>query len=122
MPVYDVILGRSDIAKLGIKLDFTNHTVEWMDHSIPMRSSTMRSIKERMQESINLELFVAEPIKMIAMTATEVTTAQNHLNPQEKHHLHKLFSKYLSVCNGRLGHYKKRTMNLELIPGAKPYC
>ena len=34
---YDVILGRNDIVKLGIKLNFTNQIVEWLDHSIPMR-------------------------------------------------------------------------------------
>ena len=53
--------------------------------------------------------------------ASEITTAQSHLNTQEKHLLHSLFSKYLSVFDERLGHYKKRKINLQLIPGARPY-
>ena len=35
--------------------------------------------------------------------------------------LHKLFSKYMQVFDGKLGHYKKRKINLQLIPGARPY-
>ena len=74
---YDVILGRKDIAKLGIKLNFANQTVEWLDHSIPMRSTT-RSIPEPLQEAIDSELFAAEPIKILernyqSVTASDVT-------------------------------------------------
>ena len=36
---YDIILGRRDIAKLGIKLDFSTHQIEWLNHSIPMKTT-----------------------------------------------------------------------------------
>lgn len=42
---YDVILGRRDIKKLEIKLDFSNDTVEWLGHSIPMKPTRTVSNK-----------------------------------------------------------------------------
>ena len=87
---YDVILGRNDIAKLGIKLNVTDQMVEWLNHSIPMRSTT-RSIPEPLQEAIDSELFASEPIKILkhnykSVTATlvEITEAQKHLGLIEK--------------------------------------
>ena len=49
-----------------------------------MRSTT-RSLPEPLQEAIDSELFVAEPIKMLKqnykpVTVTEITEAQSHLN------------------------------------------
>ena len=90
-----------------------------------MRSTT-RSIPEPLQEAIDSELFAAEPIKILernyqSVTASEVTDAQTHLKTTEKHQLHQLFSKYLSIFDGKLGHYRKRKINLQLIPGARPY-
>ena len=79
-----------------------------------------------MQEAIDSELFAAEPFKILERnyqpgTATQITAAQSHLNPIEKQLLHKLSAKYMAVFDGKLGHYKNQTINLQLIPGATPY-
>ena len=90
-----------------------------------MKTTTIR-IPEPMQEAIDLKLFSAESIKRLErnyqpVTATEITEAQSHLSPIEKQLPHKLFTKYMTVFDGKLGHYKNRTINLQLIPDATPY-
>lgn len=77
--LFDVVLGRNDISRLGIKLNFTDQPVEWMEYSIPMRSSA-KYLPEQMQEAIDSELFAAEPIKILernyqSVTASEITAA-----------------------------------------------
>ena len=85
-----------------------------------------RRISKSVQEAINSELFAAEPTKMLersyrSVTANEITNAQTHLNPIEQQLIHELFSKYVQVFDGKLGHYNKRKISLQLIRDARPY-
>ena len=95
---FDMIIGRDLLEPIGIKLDFGNDTVQWIDHTIPMKQAHevqshlaqhQQIPSESTMETEDSELFSDEMLdrKYLAVTPKEVIAQQNHLTADQREKL-----------------------------------
>ncbi len=130
---YDMIMGRDLLGKLGIILNFNDHTVTWDTDTIPMKDrGTLNT-----QDSL-LEVYLAsnEPQSLVNefSRSTKILDADykpailedvalmcENLKSEEQHQLLKLLQKYEHLFDGTLGQFNMDPIGLSLIdPGVKP--
>ena len=124
---YDLIVGRDLLSALGIDINFSNSTCSWDDRVIPMRnlnseiphsfaieeSQSLKSATKRLKKILDAKY---EPVKI-----DKVVFGSHHLNFKQKNLLEKLLRKYEPLFDGSLGHWRSKSVNLELKEGATPY-
>ncbi|MHA7927802.1 MAG: retropepsin-like aspartic protease, partial [Marinobacter sp.] len=136
---YDVILGRDFLQAAGIKMDFQNGTIHWLEKMIRMKTpgywSSSAHVQmalmdevfeededldesERAMESLSAEI---QEAKYEKVTAKQVADAQNHLTVEQRLRLERVLEKYPVLFNGELGHFTGRKIRLEVVPGAVPF-
>ena len=125
---YDMIIGRDLLSELGIDINFSNSTCSWEHSVIPMKplepqqstsshaieeSGVLKSATTRLKKILDAKY---EPVKI-----DQVILDSSHLDLQQKHLLEQLLRKYEPLFDGSLGHWKAKSVHLELKEGAQPY-
>ena len=125
---YDMIIGRDLLSKLGIDINFSNSTCSWDDSVIPMKpletqqstssyaieeSGILKEATRRLKKILDAKY---EPVKI-----DKVVADSHHLTFQQKHLLDEILRKYEPLFDGSLGHWKAKSVHLELKEGATPY-
>ena len=125
---YDMILGRDLLHELGLNLNFEDKTVQWEQAKVPMHdtahtsadsyaiqqeSPSVTEATERIQRILDAKY---EPANL-----KEIVELCKHLNDYQQSQLLELLSKYESLFDGSLGHWRGATYNVELKPNVSPY-
>ena len=124
---YDMIIGRDILMGLGINLQFSDHTIHWDGHEMPMKdqdatpldafhineSEAVQDATQRLKSILDAKYEPAD-LQAVAALAT-------HLTKDEQFQLQTLLEKYTPLFDGTLGHWKDVLYDVELKPDATPY-
>ena len=117
---YDMIIGRDILTDLGIDIHFSTQTCTWEHSTIPMRSTSatleqsyvvaesgpVKEATTRLKKILDAKY---EPIKI-----SQVIKSSKHLISNQQDKLENLLQKYKSMFDGSLGHWKAKSVNIEL--------
>ena len=134
---YDVILGNDFFNSVGIDINGSNVTVEWLGNSIPMRApptpgeeDDFNAYAESLYVEIENEWLGFDPYKSYVSQILdakyeksdieEIAAAQTHLTQDQRNVLRKLFKKHEKLFSGKLGLYPHKKFNIKLLPGSEP--
>lgn len=131
---YDVIMGRDLLSQIGLVMDFHNGLMHWMTRTAPMKSEGI-NFHDEQDVSYYMSLFDEDDnddpddphdafileAKYERTNAREVAEHQKHLNEQQKRSLEETLRPFDVLFDGKLGHYTKRQVKLELDPNAVPF-
>ena len=121
---YDMILGRDFLHKTGIKLDFCSKTVQWLNHSIPMKDWMVWDDAEAhsflidhlndtaSEETLDNHAVEIMDAKYEKVDPLEVAARQTQLTPTQRKELGDLLSKYTRLFDGTLGTYPHKKIHL----------
>ena len=124
--MYDVILGRDLLQRIGMTLDFELRNIRWMQQSIPMKTteesrrtgvSFYDDDVDNVIDSHTTEIREAEYEKV---DPVEVARKQEHLLATQRQDLERLFRKFDRLFSGALGRYPHRQLRIEVQPDAVP--
>jgi hypothetical protein len=132
---YDFILGRDFLHQVGLDMLFSKKVLRWDDLEIPMKvrghwsDLKVKVFKDYLMESQVIRDLAEESYTTKIMDSkyekqdlVEVVRQQTHLSkPQRELLLHLLMS-HEGIFQGTLGVWPDSKNDLELVPGAKPYC
>jgi len=124
---YDMIIGRDVLSDLGVKFNFTEHTMEWDGATIAMRSSDVERPQVFLLQEPDAVYEAAECLKDILDAKYEkadlgkVVEENSHLTPDQKHQLHSVLTKLTDLFDGTLGKWNMGVYDIELRPEATPY-
>ena len=124
---YDMIIGRDVLSDLGVKFDFTEHTMEWDGATIAMRSSDVKRPQVFLLQEPDAVYEAAEWLKDILdakykkADLDKVVEENSHLTPDQKHQLHSVLTKFTDLFDGTLGKWNMGAYDIELRPDATPY-
>ena len=124
---YDMILGRDFMSDLGIDIKFSDMTVEWDGHSIPLKNSDATVEESYYIPDSGATDDATERLKKILdakyekANLREIADASTHLTVEEREELYELLQKYESLFDGELGVWKDEEYNIELKPDVQPY-
>lgn len=128
---YDIIFGRDFLKQAGIKLDFTEEQVQWMDFIIPMKprhywspNAIDRALKVQPQAIKEAEAHTTTVIKESdyhEKSIEEVVAQQKHLSTEQRNDLYKMLLQFKKLFSGKLGIYPHKEFSLELLPNAVPH-
>jgi hypothetical protein len=124
---YDMIIGRDVLTDLGIDIRFSNHTVSWDNHEMPMKdvdatfedsfyvndTDHANDAMERIKSILDAKY---EPANLY-----EVSKEAIHLSTDEQRKLQDLLEKYESLFDGTLGHWNDVECKVELKQDVQPY-
>ena len=123
---YDMIIGNDLLQSLKIDIKYSTSTIEWDDIEIPMRSrdatsedsyviaeDCLKDASQRIKEILDAKY---EPANL-----DEITTNCKNLDEEQQEDLHKLLTKYKTLFDGTLGHWRGEDYEIELKEGASPY-
>jgi hypothetical protein len=124
---YDMIIGNDLLQALKIDLKYTTSMIDWDGIEIPMRSrdatpedsyiinesSPLNDATKRVKEILDAKYEPAN-LENIAESCTNLTKEQQD-------DLHTLLTKYESLFDGTLGHWKGEDYDIELKENASPY-
>ncbi|MGH7974123.1 MAG: hypothetical protein ACREBR_01255 [bacterium] len=142
---YDLILGRPFQRTLGFNVMNASDTIEWHGITIPfhpkgwwknrnnvadlLETSSVRV--KALEEEIfvdptnmpDYESFITDikPASYTEQDIKAVVAHQSHLTDNQQDKLRHLLLQFPALFNGKLGHYKKHKLHLDLKPGAVPY-
>jgi len=124
---YDLILGRTELRRMGIGFNFINNTIAWFEQTIPMKAtrSMMAIPAEAMlqEEYEDAELFTPNILerKYQSVSPQAVVETLTHLDLSKRLKLKIIFEKYKDVFNGELGCHPTAKIKIRLRPDAKPH-
>ena len=136
---WDVIIGRDMLSRMGINLNFSDHTMTWNDIVLPMKpweGTLNKDLKELTKNEINSMIAqTVEPeatrqlgkrmerildAKYEKANIDDVVARATALNASQKEMLKNLLVEYQDLFDGTLGKWKTTPAKAELKPGAKP--
>ena len=123
---YDVILGRTELRKMGMIFNFTNNTISWFEQTIPMKATrSMLALPDSMmiqEEMEDAEIFTSDILerKYQSVTPQEVVDTLTHLELSKRLRLKIVLEKYKDVFNGQLGCHPTAKVRIRLKHNAIP--
>ncbi len=133
---YDIILGTNFLYKTGIKLNYSEGNMEWIDCSIPlcppggldskefyaMEDMFHIQVKDKIFGEDWLECFATEILdaKYERKAAAEVVKGITHLNAHQKADLLGVLQENNKMFDGTLGVYPQEKVHIDIDPNAKP--
>jgi len=127
---WDVVIGRDMLSRMGIDLNFSNHTMVWNEIVLPMKPyerESKKDLKDLTEDEINTMIAQTEEpeatkqlgkrMERILDAKYEAATA---LNAMQKKILRGFLTEYQDLFDGTLGRWKTTPASAELKPGAKP--
>ena len=124
-----MIIGRDVMKDLGIDLSFSTETIDWEGRALPFRSvedltafhkshyipdpGMIDKAAERLKKILDAKY---EPADL-----EEIAKEAMRLEKDEQQMLLNLLKEHESLFDGTLGHWKHEDLEIELLPGAKPY-
>ncbi len=137
-PMYDLIIGKQTMHKLGVKLDFQERTITIDKILLPMRNIANLQLKPRITRALRENTcFAQEPISTHSKTkcVVEILDAKyekadlpaikrencSHLIASDREKLHSVLLRFELLFDGTLGNWKLPPVSLELKEGMKPY-
>lgn len=132
---YDMIVGRDLLQKIGLTMSFESHTMKWMDHEVLMKTerfiqttphyfySHPTFLDEAEDPDFDPDFFAAQKIldaKYDKVDIDDVISQQTHLNTGQKDGLRSVLSKYDTLFDGSLGHYKGKKVHIDLDKSVPP--
>lgn len=141
---YDLILGRTFLSSAGIKFDFEDHTMTWLDLTIAMPEATnLPHHPQRLRDTLQTNALLADlyeesyayyeksyhrigeggtilESKYEKQDVVQVAQDQQHLTQEQRDQLQKVLEEFPTLFNGELGRYPHTKVHLELEPDAKP--
>ena len=125
---YDIILGRTELRRMGMSFSFLYDTVTWLGRTIPMKTTySLDTIPDTLaiqeEEFQTAELFASDILdrKYDAVTPEEASAALTHLELSQRLKFKILFTKYKDVFDGKLGCHPTAKIKIKLKPGSKPH-
>ena len=120
---YDIILGRDFMEKAGIDVLFSKGIITWLDRMIPMKTLNELNDVDTLLDDTGPELYASEILdaKYDETSIEEVVRQQTHLNEGQRRRLQETLDKYTTIFDGKLGHYTRSKVHLELEETAKPF-
>merc|ERR1712214_28032 len=125
---YDIILGRTELRRMGMSFSFLYDTVTWLGRTIPMKTTySLDTIPDTLaiqeEELLISELFASDirDRKYDAVTPEEASAALKHLELKRRLKFKILFTKYKDVFDGKLGCHPTAKTKIKLKPGSKPH-
>ena len=137
--MYDLIIGKQTLHKIGAVLDFKEKTITILDNILlPMRKITNLQLKPSVtralwhntcqaQEPVSTQNATKRVIKILdakydkANLPAIVRDNCSHLTPLQQEKLLSLLLKYESLFVGTLGDWNLPPVSIELKEGATPY-
>jgi hypothetical protein len=136
---WDVVIGRDMLSRMGINLNFSDHTMTWNDIVLKMKpweGSSDKDLKELTKKEVNniiAQTVEPEATKQLGkrmerildakyekVNIDDVVTKATALNASQKEMLKNLLIEYQDLFDGTLGKWKTTPAKAELKPGAKP--
>ena len=124
---YDLIIGRDLLSKLGMIIDFENHTMSWDGAVVPMKSidATVRD-SYFIHDSYEAQQATKRTTKILdakyeKADLEEVAKSNSHLSNDEREKLLKLLKQYETLFDGTLGRWRGGEYDIELKENAQPY-
>ena len=124
---YDMIIGNDLLESLKIDIKYSTSTIEWDDMEIPMRSRDVTSKDSYVINDTPCLQDASKRIKEILdakyepANLEEIAANCTNLTKKQQKELHTLLTKYKSLFDGTLGHWKGEDYDIELKPGVSPY-
>ena len=120
---YDIILGRDFMEKAGIDVLFSKGIITWLDRMIPMKTLNELNDVDTLLDNTGPEIYASEILdaKYDETSIEEVVRQQTHLNEGQRRRLQETLDKYTTIFDGKLGHYTRSKVHLELEETAKPF-
>jgi len=118
---FDMIIGRDILSDLGVKFDFTKHTMEWDGATIAMRAGEVEHPQVYFTEEPEAVHEAAERLKDILDAKYEkadldqVVEENTHLSHNQKHKLHHLLTKFNDLFDGTLGKWNMGCMTSNYV-------
>ena len=128
---YDVILGQDFLSKTGMKFNFENGSIKWIDRTIMMKDRNywnsrtnwymaLEELDEFEDEEEEEDHYMLDA-KYEEKDPAQVAQEQKHLTQKERDSLQKVLENFTTIFDGTLGHYPHRKIHLEVDPNAIPY-
>ena len=136
---WDVVIGRDMLSRMGIDLNFSNHTMVWNEIVLPMKPyerESKKDLKDLTKDEINTMIAQTEEpeatkqlgkrmerildAKYEAVDIDDVVSKATALNAMQKNILRDCLTEYQDIFDGTLGRWKTTPASAELKPGAKP--
>ena len=127
---YDLIIGNDLLTKMGIKLDYEDQSMTWMESTIPMKGADFWTEPINMLLALNPDwdddpeddahVTVLKEAKYETTSPEEVARMQEHLTPEQQDKLAAVLRKYTKLFDNNLDTYPHAKLHLELEPGSKP--
>ena len=124
---YDMIIGNDLLESLKIDIKYSTSTIEWDDMEIPMRSRDVTSKDSYVINDTPCLQDASKCIKEILDTKYEPANLKEiaancmSLTKEQQEELHTLLTKYESLFDGTLGHWRGEDYDIKLKEGATPY-
>ena len=126
---YDMIIGNDLLSVLKIHLNYEDMTVEWDEHSTPMKSTDTTATEPTcfaIEDSVRVQDSLARIKKILdakyePANLNEIVEDCSHLEATERHQLFELLKEYEDLFDGTLGKWKCEDYKIDLKEGAKPY-
>ena len=125
--IYDMIIGRDMLSDLGIKFDFTNHTMSWDDAVISMQPDTVEHPQSYFADEPEAVHQAVERLRDILdakyekADLDEVVAQCDYLTHNQKHQLLHVLNKFSDLFDGTLGKWNMGAYDIQLRPGVTPY-
>jgi hypothetical protein len=119
-----VILGRDFLNEAKFDICFSDLTMRWHDHIVPLKHATKPYALFCDPDDDDIDDMFTVDIKARKYDKVEVDTViaqqADHLEKAQQEKLKKALSGLDELFNGKLGKYTKKKVHLELKPGAVP--
>ena len=147
---YDVILGRDFLKAIGLRMDFENECIQWLDTIIEMKNvrfyDGIRLTKQKRSNEFQQQYYsekmrhrfdafdnywvvddedecFSDAIlerKYSCVPTRAVADRQKHLTPHQQDQLNNVLKKYTVLFDGKLGRYPHKQFHLELVDNFNP--
>ena len=138
IPVYDLIIGKKTMHKLGVILDFKEKTIQIDEILLLMRNIMNLQLEPNITRALAANTCLAqEPVSTRTATkrVVEILDAKyekadipaivrkncSHLGATDREKLLSVLLKFKPLFNGTLGDWNLPPMSFELKEGMKPY-
>ena len=135
-PLYDLIIGKNTMEKMGVILDYQRTMITIDDMTLPMRNIHQVQSKNA-QRRILADSYFAEPVstdnatrRAVKILDADYAAAElpkvvdencSHLSSTDKEKLLELLQEFEELFDGTLGDWKTSPAKLELKEDATPY-
>jgi len=125
--IYDMIIGQDILSNLGIKFDFTNHTMEWDESDISLLPDNVGHPQAYFADEPDAVHEAAECLRDILDAKYEkadldkVVDQCDYLTKNQKHQLLSTLNKFSDLFDGTLGKWNMGAYDIQLRSDATPY-